>query len=338
MQKKGYVKIYRKMIDWEWFQDGNMLKAMLWLIINANTQDSKYRGIKVRRGSLVTSRKELSLKWSGKRRHERISEQEVRTILKRLQTSGEIIVNATSAFTLITICKYELYQGNGSIFDDVVTINQPSINHQSTINQPHNKNIRIQEDNILHTHTREDLLISEEEYANIKRRYNDEFGNVLHPCQRLTLNARLAIKQCLETFGRGSIDTVFKQLRQSDWLTGSSPSGWVPDILWIFTPKNYERILNGYYSAQKQQGKTSARPQLTETNDFSVPTPEQRQEVERSKYEETRQRWLGNINIAEQDPSSLAYKAVINAYHAGVLRKYGIDWSPMVSKQQNKTS
>ena len=132
MQKKGYVKIYRKMLDWGWFQDGNMLKAMLWFIINANTQDSEYRGIPVRRGSLVTSRKELSAKWSGTRRHERVSEQEVRTILKRLQCSGEIVVNATSAFTLITVCKYDLYQGNNNIFDDVATINQPSINHQST--------------------------------------------------------------------------------------------------------------------------------------------------------------------------------------------------------------
>ena len=122
MQKKGYVKIYRKMLDWGWFQDGNMLKAMLWLIINANTQDSEYRGIPVRRGSLVTSRKELSLKWSGTRRHERVSEQEVRTILKRLQTSGEIVVNATMTFTKEII-----------IF---LMMLQPSINHQSTINQP----------------------------------------------------------------------------------------------------------------------------------------------------------------------------------------------------------
>ena len=327
MQKKGYVKIYRKMLDWGWFQDGNMLKAMLWFIINANTQDSEYRGIPVRRGSLVTSRKELSAKWSGTRRHERVSEQEVRTILKRLQCSGEIVVNSTSAFTLITVCKYDLYQGNNNIFDDVATINQPSINHQSTINQPHNKNIRILEDNILHTHAREDLIITDEAYANIKRRYNTEFENIFHPCQRLTLNARLAIRQCLETFGRGSIDTVFKQLRQSAWLTGSSPSGWVPDILWIFTPKNYERILNGYYS-QKQQGKTPAKPQLIETKDFSVPTPEERQELEKRKFEETRQRWIGNIKLAEQDKSSYAYKTVINAYNAGVLRKYGIDWSP----------
>ena len=213
---------------------------------------------------------------------------------------------------------------------------QPSINHQSTINQPHNKNIRIQEDNILHTHTREEFLITDEAFANIKRRYNDEFGNVLHPCQRLTLNARLAIRQSLETYGRGSIDTVFKQLKQSAWLTGSTPSGWVPDILWIFTPKNYERILNGYYTVQKQ-GKSSAKPQVIETKDFTIPTTEERLEEEKRKFEETRQRWIGNIKLAERDPSSHAYKTVINAYHAGVLRKYGIEWSPS-SKQQNKTS
>ena len=326
MQKKGYVKLYRKIQDWGWFQDGNMLKVMLWLIINANTQDSEYRGIPVRRGSLVTSLKDLTENLSGSSKNEKISIQQMRTIVKRLTRTGEILVSSTNAFTLITICKYDVYQGNNTLFESESTNEQQTDNNQLTFEQQHSKNIRIQEDNILHTHTREDLLISEEEYANIKRRYNADFESVFRPCQRLTLNARLAIRQCLEMFGRGSLDTVFKQLKQSAWLTGAAPSGWTPDILWIFTTANYERILSGYYSSKPAAKKT--KPQHVETTDFTVPTKEERQAAEQRKYEETRNRWLGNIRLAEEDPTSSVYKTVVNAWKSGTLRQYGINWQP----------
>ena len=337
MQKKGYVKLYRKIQDWGWFQDGNMLKVMLWLIINANTQDSEYRGIPVRRGSLVTSLKDLTENLSGSSKHEKISIQQMRTIVKRLTRTGEILVSSTNAFTVITICKYDVYQGNNTFFDSESTNEQQTDNNQLTFEQQHSKNIRIQEDNILHTHTRENLLISEEEYANIKRRYNSDFESVFRPCQRLTLNARIAIMQCLETFGRGSLDTVFKQLKQSAWLTGSAPSGWTPDILWIFTAANYERILSGYYSSKPAGNKNrKPQPQHVET-DYRIPTREEREAAEKQKYEETRSRWLGNIRLAEQDPSSSAYKTVINAWKAGTLRQYGIDWQPPQPQQASPT-
>lgn len=338
-QRRGYVKLYRKLLDWEWFHDGNMLKALTWLIMNANTQDSEYRGVPVRRGSLVISMKELSESLSGRKKHERISLQQLRTILKRLQRTGEIIVSSTNEFSVITVCKYDVYQGSNTLFDGESINEQQTSNRPSTNEQQHNKNIRIQEDNILLTHTREDLLISEEMYAGIKQRYNSEFENVFRPCQRLTLNARIAIRQCLETFGRGSLDTVFRQLRQSPFLTGAAPSGWTPDILWLFTPANYERILSGYYTARK---KSPSRPAGSGTaatpssSDFTPPTPEQVQQAEQRKFEETRQRWLRNISLAERDPSSSVCQVVIKAYKAGTLRQYGISWQPPQSSSPSR--
>ena len=328
MQTKGYVKIHRKIQNWGWFYDGTMLKAMLWLIINANMQDSEYRGIPVRRGSLIVSRKELSEHLSGKMKHEKVSEQAVRTILKRLERTGEIIVTPTNSFTIVTICKYDIYQGYNNLFEIESTNEQPTVNQQPTIEQPHNKNIRTLEYNNKHSHTREESLITDEEYANIKRRYNEEFAEVFHPCHRLTLNAKIAIRQCVETFGRGSLDKVFGQLDKLPWLNGDAPSGWVPDILWVFTLKNYQRILEGYYTPKKKPTTQSTVNETTVDYKIHIPTKQEREEAEKRRYEETRNRWLGNIRLAEKDPSSSVYKTVINAYHAGTLRQYGIEWQP----------
>lgn len=101
---KGWIKIHRNLINWEWFDYPEMLKLWLYLLMMANTDDGyKWHGIALERGQLVTSLPELEKKTG-------FTVQQIRTCLKRLCATGEITVESTNKYRIITICSYRDYQ------------------------------------------------------------------------------------------------------------------------------------------------------------------------------------------------------------------------------------
>jgi len=101
----SYIKLDRKIAEWEWFTDSNTLKLWIYLLVNAQYQDSSYKGIEVKRGQLITGRKKLAEQLE-------MSEQQIRTCLDHLQATNEITIKPTNKYSLITIEKYGLYQGD----------------------------------------------------------------------------------------------------------------------------------------------------------------------------------------------------------------------------------
>lgn len=103
MNNNGWIKLHRKILDWEWYSDSNMVRLWLHLLLKANLSDKKYRGKTIPRGSLKTSLNELA-KETG------LSKQKLRTCLERLKSTHEITQQATHDFSIITICKFDDYQ------------------------------------------------------------------------------------------------------------------------------------------------------------------------------------------------------------------------------------
>ena len=135
----SYIKLDRKILDWGWFQDGNMLKVWIYLLVNAKYADCMDGGEFLKRGQLKIGRKKLA-KETG------LSEQSVRTCINRLISTNEITIKTTNKYSVITINKYSEYQ------DGIENINQQInqlSNQQSTNNQPttnhYIKNIRNKE-------------------------------------------------------------------------------------------------------------------------------------------------------------------------------------------------
>lgn len=130
----SWFKIYRKIIDWEWFSDANTFKAFIYLIAVANFKPKKWKGIDLRPGDVVTGRSQLALALN-------LTEQQVRTILNRLKSTNEITIKTSPQGTIIHIVRYEEYQ----ISTNETTNNQPTNNQQITNNQPLYKNDRKKE-------------------------------------------------------------------------------------------------------------------------------------------------------------------------------------------------
>ena len=103
----GYIKLYRQMTEWEWYKDANTKAVFLHLLLMANHAPKRWRGIEIKRGQHLTSIKKLSTELG-------LSVKNVRTALKHLENTGEVASKAANRWTLITVEKYENYQGDTS--------------------------------------------------------------------------------------------------------------------------------------------------------------------------------------------------------------------------------
>lgn len=108
MSSKGFIKLYREILDWEWFNDVYVLKLFIFLILEADHKEKKHMGIQIPRGSLLTSIAKISLK-SG------LSVTSVKNSLKKLASTGEITDQVKpNKYRIITINNYDKFQGVGS--------------------------------------------------------------------------------------------------------------------------------------------------------------------------------------------------------------------------------
>lgn len=162
---EGWVTIHRKFLQWEWFDIPEMVEFFIYLLLTAGHSERKYRGIQLQRGEIITSTPTMM-------KDTKLSEQQIRTCIKRLKSTGEITCKSTNKFTIITICNYDRYQSedltangqnngqpntqatdkqrtsNGRLYDIC------TVNNNETIKQLNN-NISLCND-ILDAHTRED--------------------------------------------------------------------------------------------------------------------------------------------------------------------------------------
>jgi hypothetical protein len=103
----GYIKLFRKLIDWEWFSDANTLSVFIYLLLMANHEDQMWQGQLIRRGQVVTSKAKIAKKTG-------LTVQEVKTAFKHLEATNEITNSATNKASTVTIVKYSDYQGGVS--------------------------------------------------------------------------------------------------------------------------------------------------------------------------------------------------------------------------------
>ena len=104
----GFIKLHRRILDWEWYRDIPVRVLFEHLILKANYKNLRFCGENIQRGELVTSRRSLAAETG-------LSEQQVRTALDKLRGTGEISSQAKGKFTLIRINNYAFFQ-NGDDF------------------------------------------------------------------------------------------------------------------------------------------------------------------------------------------------------------------------------
>jgi len=217
---KGYIKIHRKMTEWEWYQDTNTFRLFMHLLLNANHSGNKFMGKSVPAGSLIIGRKSLSGETG-------LSEQQIRTAINKLKSTNEITIKATNKFSICTIVKWADYQYNQPAKpqqnNQRITNNQPTSNQQvTTIKECKNvKNVKNKELKSMSSSTSEldDVFFHWQKVMN-------------HPRARLGAERKKAITKALNLgYSVDDLMTAIDGCRRSDFHRGANDRGAVYDSL-----------------------------------------------------------------------------------------------------------
>ena len=102
-----FIKLYDKILSWEWYKNTNVKVLFLHLLLKANYKDLSFEGHKILRGQLVTSLPSLSAELG-------MSTKQVRGSLEHLISTGEVASKSYPRYRVITIVHYDDYQSYDS--------------------------------------------------------------------------------------------------------------------------------------------------------------------------------------------------------------------------------
>lgn len=242
MDNNGYIKLHRSILKWEWWGDENTVVVFLYLLLNANWKESRYRGHVIPKGGLVVGLNSLSESLG-------ISVQSIRTALNHLKSTGEITIKSTNKFSIVTIANWEKYQGCDdeptSKSTSKLTNKQQTTNKQLTTEEEYN-NIRIEEDNNISSKN------SSPDYEGVINLYH-ECCPSLPKVKSLTDERKKFIKARLKDYSVEDVEKVFKAAEESDFLRNGNGTWNGADFTWIMRPNNFVKILEGNYRNKDTQ-------------------------------------------------------------------------------------
>ncbi len=102
-QNVGYVKLFRDIINWEWYSYLTVRILFLHCLLKANYIVKTWQGEIIQPGSFVTSLKHLSEETG-------LSQRQCRTAIKHLKSTGELTIRTTSRYSIITVNNWDKWQ------------------------------------------------------------------------------------------------------------------------------------------------------------------------------------------------------------------------------------
>jgi DNA-binding transcriptional regulator YhcF (GntR family) len=102
LSDEGFAKIHRKILKWEWYDDTPTRSVFIHLIIKANYESNVWRGETLEKGQHITSVKKIADPLG-------LSVKQVRRALDNLKKTGEIDIQTTNKWTMITLSEYSTY-------------------------------------------------------------------------------------------------------------------------------------------------------------------------------------------------------------------------------------
>lgn len=128
--KSTFIKLDRNIQNWRWYQNANTFRVFIHCLLNANIAPRDWEGITINRGEFPTSYDKIANTLN-------LTNQQIRTAINHLKSTGEITTKVYSKFQVISIVNYNYYQ-DGSTGKS--TGNQQAVNIQLTVKQQQLKN------------------------------------------------------------------------------------------------------------------------------------------------------------------------------------------------------
>lgn len=138
-RNETWLKLYRSMLKWEWYQDVNTKVLFLHLLLIVNIRPQRKQGINIPAGSIDRTQDQLVTETG-------LTLQRLRTAISKLKLTGELTVVRCPKFSVYTLKNWTKYQAeqqkNVRSFNSRATVGQQSSNSPNK----NNKNIKNREE------------------------------------------------------------------------------------------------------------------------------------------------------------------------------------------------
>lgn len=208
-----------------------------------------------------------------------------------------------------------------------------------------------------HTHTQKKekekkSLDPEVQFSEVLRLFNRLFlGTQVKPISKMTPDRKKMVAKFISDYSFEDIEPMLRKALNSDLLSGRKDGGCYISFNWLFNPKNYEALMEGTFDNPTVVASAGKKPQHSSSPPPSPPQPqrqetneeiearlrmkeERKKELEKEQTEALRQKYLGWIEAAKNNPNGSMAQMVKDAYKNGTLAKLGIVWNPSVAEEE----
>lgn len=191
---------------------------------------------------------------------------------------------------------------------------------------------------------------AETQFSEVLRLFNRLFlGTQVKPISKMTPDRKKLVAKFISDYSFEDIEPMLRKALDSDLLSGRKDGGCYISFNWLFTPKNYEPLMEGTFdnptivaSAEKkpskpQQKKTPSPP----SSDGSLSIGERwklaqqsQQSAEAYRDKVNRSIILGHIdNLKKHPQDKQALQSLERFYREGTIQRLGIEWTPPVEEE-----
>ena len=264
----GWIKIHRSIREWEFFKDKTMTYFWLYLLLNAEPEDTVKNGEPVERGSLFTSLSDLA-------KENRMSIQQVRTCLDNMQSNKQITRKTTNKGTKITICNYASYQDGQQAEQQAnqhITNTQtnkqkktPLIPPDGSLPDPHSLSPLISPQIPIKKKEKRKGVSDDtlDEKASVDFEFvlvlwNTSVKRSVPKVKAITPARKEKVRLRIKEMGgwekaKGVLAECFKKIGESDFCNGATGK-WVATFDWFFeNEKNWLKVMEGNYDNRKEK-------------------------------------------------------------------------------------
>ena len=191
----------------------------------------------------------------------------------------------------------------------------------------------------------------EVQFSEVLRLFNRLFlGTQVKPISKMTPDRKKMVAKFISDYSFEDIEPMLRKALNSDLLSGRKDGGCYISFNWLFNPKNYEALMEGTFDNPTVVASAGKKPQYSNSPPPSPPQPheetneeiearlrmkeERKKELEKEQTEALRQKYIGWIEAAKNNPNGSMAQMVKDAYKNGTLAKLGIVWNPSVAEEE----
>lgn len=213
----GWIKLHRKILTWEWYDDINVSRLFIHLLLKANHETKKWRGETIKKGELVTGRQKLA-------QETHLSEQNIRTSLTKLKSTNEITIRTTNDYSVITINNFTEHQQTNQRTNQRLTNDQPTTNQRLT--------------------TTKELKNEKNDKKKIES-YIELFNKLASKQYTVTDGRTSKLNSRLTKFTYEQVETALRNMLNDPFYTGKNDRNWSATPEWLIaTDEKVDRFLN----------------------------------------------------------------------------------------------